>query len=86
MGFEASKVGGCRTKRPTKTELQKTTQQPNNKNNQEMPKKEITNVVEIKICLENCGGVEAQKKLESLTLFLEDNKKYDIDFVIKEKI
>lgn len=45
---------------------------------------EPQNLIEIKIFLNDCSGADLQKKLESVGLFLEDNKKYHIDFVLKE--
>lgn len=48
------------------------------------PQKE--NFIEIKISLNECSGTDLQKKLESVGLFLDDSKKYDIEFVLKERV
>lgn len=45
---------------------------------------EPQNLIEIKISLNECSGADLQKKLESVGLFLEEGKKYDVDFVLKE--
>lgn len=45
---------------------------------------ESQNLIEIKISLNECSGADLQKKLESVGLFLEEGKKYDVDFVLKE--
>ena len=47
---------------------------------------EPQNLIEIKMSLNECSGTELQKKLESVGLFLEESKKYDIEFVLKERI
>ena len=47
------------------------------------PQKE--NLIEIKISLNECSGTDLQKKLESVGLFLEESKKYDVEFVLKER-
>lgn len=47
---------------------------------------ESQNLIEIKISLNECSGTDLQKKLESVGLFLEDSKKYDIEFVLKERV
>ena len=51
---------------------------------QENPQKE--NLIEIKISLVKCNGTDLQKKLESVGLFLEDSKEYDVEFVLKERV
>lgn len=43
------------------------------------------NVAEIEIYLQNYSKFDLQKKLDTLMLLLDENRKYDIDFVIKEK-
>ena len=45
---------------------------------------ESQNLIEIKISLNECSGADLQKKLESVGLFLEEGKKYDVEFVLKE--
>lgn len=47
---------------------------------------EPQNLIEIKMSLNECSGTELQKKLESVGLFLEEVKKYYIEFVLKERI
>lgn len=45
---------------------------------------EPQNLIEIKIFSNDCSGADLKKKLGSVVLFLENNKKYHIDFVLKE--
>lgn len=47
---------------------------------------EPQNLIEIKISLNECSGTDLQKKLESVGLFLEESKKYDVEFVLKERV
>lgn len=47
---------------------------------------EPQNLIEIKISLNECSGTDLQKKLESVGLFLEESKKYDVEFVLKEMV
>ena len=77
LGFEAAKPGNYNRKsNPTP----RTRTEPISKE----PQKE--NLIEIKISLNECNGTDLQKKLESVGLFLEESKKYDVEFVLKERV
>lgn len=77
LGFEAAKPGNYNRKsNPTP----RTRTEPISKE----PQKE--NLIEIKISLNECSGTDLQKKLESVGLFLEESKKYDVEFVLKERV
>ena len=82
LGIASNKSGGSyRSIKKQNTSPKKT---PTFEKPQEKPQKE--NLIEIKITLVKCNGTDLQKKLESVGLFLEDSKKYDVEFVLKERV
>lgn len=88
------KIGRC-TLRELRKELGFAPAKPGNYNRESNPAprtrtapasviEEPQNLIEIKISLNECIGADLQKKLESVGLFLEEGKKYDVEFVLKE--
>lgn len=81
LGIASNKPGGHYPIKKQNTSPKKT---PTFEKPQEKPQKE--NLIEIKISLVKCNGTDLQKKLESVGLFLEDSKEYDVEFVLKERV
>lgn len=82
LGFKPSDM---HAPRPKQRKEGKGSQDPNAINTPVQPiQTPNPNIVEIKMCLENICGENMQKKIESLGLFLEDGKRYSVDFVVRE--